>query len=445
MTQADGSGSTRGPQAGAVDWAARWVAKFRVYHQRRFGAGTEVTPAQVADFVRFIAARWRVPEWQQHQAEAALRKHFGFAQEPPPPSAQVAPDPAEPRAGTADSSALGSTTTEPGPEAPTPRLTLAQALLKLEGAILVRHYSVRTQETYGHWLRQYWAFLQRRKQETGFAELTAAAKVKGFLEHLAVERHVAAATQNQALNALVFFYKEVVGRPFGELGQVLRASKPKRLPEVLTVEQTRRLLEGMSGTPQLVARLLYGTGMRLMEGLRLRVKDVDFDRNLIFVREGKGDKDRVTLMPESLREPLRRHLDEVQRLHQADLKAGMGEVLLPGALERKYPAASKEWGWQWVFPAEGFSRDPRSGRVVRHHLLEDMVQRAVKAARIKAGLAQRVGCHTLRHCFATHLLEAKYDIRTVQELLGHQSVETTQIYTHVMMKPGLGVRSPLDS
>jgi len=309
---------------------------------------------------------------------------------------QAAPDPAEPRAGTAGSSAPGSTTTEPGPEAPTPRLTLAQALLKLEGAILVRHYSVRTQETYGHWLRQYWAFLQRRKQETGFAELTAAAKVKGFLEHLAVERHVAAATQNQALNALVFFYKEVVGRPFGELGQVLRASKPKRLPEVLTVEQTRRLLEGMSGTPQLVARLLYGTGMRLMEGLRLRVKDVDFDRNLIFVREGKGDKDRVTLLPDSLREPLRRHLDEVQRLHQADLKAGMGEVLLPGALERKYPAASKEWGWQWVFPAEGFSRDSRSGRVVRHHLLEDMVQRAVKAARIKAGLAQRAGCHTLR-------------------------------------------------
>jgi integrase len=233
----------------------------------------------VADFVRFIAVRWRVPEWQQHQAEAALRKHFGFPQEPPPPSAQAAPDPAEPRAGTAGSSAPGSTTTEPGPEAPTPRLTLAQALLKLEGAILVRHYSVRTQETYGHWLRQYWAFLQRHKQQTGFAELKAAAKVKGFLEHLAVERRVVAATQNQALNALVFFYKEVLGRPFGELGEVLRASKLKRLPEVLTVEQTRRLLEGMSGTPQLIARLLYGTGMRLMEGLRLRVKDVDFEED----------------------------------------------------------------------------------------------------------------------------------------------------------------------
>ncbi len=450
------------PQADSVDWAARWVAKFLVYQQRRFGAGTATTPHQVADFVRFTAVRWQTPAWQQNQAQAALWAHFGF----PTPASNPAPSqPSAPGGGSVlppsdpawaeDPTAFGppeptgAHRAEPVPpqapaEGAAPKLTLAQALLKLQGAMRLRHYSLRTEETYGHWLRQYWAFLQTRKRQPGFAELPPAAKAKAFLEYLAVARQVAAATQNQALNALVFFYRQVLGRPLGELGTVLRAKKGKRLPEVLTGEQTRRLLAAMGGTPQLIARLLYGTGLRLMEGLRLRVKDVDFERNVIFVRGGKGDKDRVTLLPESLREPLRRHLEEIQRRHQIDLKAGMGQVLLPDALERKYPAASREWGWQWVFPAEGFSRDPRSGRVLRHHTPEDVVQRAVKAAREKAGLAQRVGCHTLRHCFATHLLEAQYDIRTVQELLGHKSVETTQIYTHVMHKPGLGVRSPLD-
>ncbi|MFN0068616.1 MAG: integron integrase, partial [Limisphaerales bacterium] len=329
--------------------------------------------------------------------------------------------------------------------APAPRLTLPEALLRVQGAIRSRHYSLRTEETYQHWLRQYWAYLQRHKAEPGFAAQAAAAKVKAFLEHLAVERNVAAATPNQALNARGFLYKQALGRPYGALGEVLRANRPKRMPEVLTQEQTRRLLDAMTGTPQLVARLLYGAGLRLAEGLGLRVKDLDFDRGVTVVRQGKGGKDRVTLLPASLHEPLRRHLQAVRERNTADLAAGQGEVWLPDALARKDASAAREWGWQWVFPAEGFSRDPRSGRVLRHHLLEDVVQRAVKVARAKAGLVQRVGCHTLRHCFATHLLEAKYDIRTVQELLGHQSVETTQIYTHVMKQPGLGVRSPLDA
>ena len=434
------AGQTRtqaGSVTGTVNWAARWVAKFAVYQARRYGAGTPVTPQHVEDFVRFIAVRWHAPDWQQKQAEAALHRQFGLAGDAPRQTDAALPGNLQTEVEVPPS--VGSPA-----DAPAPRLSLEQAVLRLEGAIRLKHYSRRTEETYRHWLRRYWGFLQRHQRDAGLANASSAGKVKAFLEHLAVERHVAAATQNQALNALVFFYKEAIARPVGELGEVLRASKPKRLPEVLSVEQTRRLLATMSGTPQLIARLLYGTGLRLSEGLNLRIKDVDFERNVLFVRAGKGAKDRVTLLPETLREPLRRHLAEVKRRHDTDLKAGAGEVLLPEALERKYPAASKEWPWQWVFPADGFSRDPRSGRVLRHHVLEDLVQRAVKAARIKAGLAQRVGCHTLRHCFATHLLEAKYDIRTVQELLGHKSVETTQIYTHVMQKPGLGVRSPLD-
>ena len=242
----------------------------------------------------------------------------------------------------------------------------------------------------------------------------------------------------------MFLYQTVLDRPLGDLRETVRARRGVRLPVVLSREEVQRLLQGMEGTLGLMARLLYGTGLRLLEGLRLRVKDVDFGRGLITVREGKGDQDRTVMLPEALREPLRAHLDRVRLLWEADRARGLAGVWLPDALERKYPEAGKEWAWMWVFPSKRLARDPRGGVERRHHAHETAVQRAVKAAAGLAQIPKPLGCHSLRHSFATHLLERGTDIRTVQELLGHKSVETTMIYTHLMRKPGLGVRSPLD-
>jgi len=255
---------------------------------------------------------------------------------------------------------------------------------------------------------------------------------------------VAAATQNQALNAISFLYTQVLRIELGDLGEFLTASKRRRVPVVLSKEETQRLLAALEGTYQLMARVLYGTGLRLLELLRLRVQDVDFARNQIVVRGGKGDKDRVTVLPDKLKLELQRHLERVRLLWEQDVREGFGEVYLPEGLARKYPKAGKEWGWQWVFPSRSRSRDPRSGKMRRHHVQETGLQRAVKAGLHLSGITKRASCHTLRHSFATHLLENGYDIRTVQDLLGHKDVTTTQIYTHVMQKPGLGVRSPLD-
>jgi integron integrase len=316
----------------------------------------------------------------------------------------------------------------------------AKLLDQVREVMRFRHYSIRTEGAYIHWIKHFIFFHNKRHpKEMGAPEIRA------FLTHLAVRRHVAASTQNQALNALVFLYKAVLRIEPGSFGEIERAKKPVRLPQVLSREEVGRLLNALSaGTTALMVRLLYGTGMRLMECLRLRVKDIDFGQNKIIVRDGKGAKDRVTLLPETLKGDLRQHLERVKTLHSRDLQEGGGDVYLPFALARKYPNAGREWGWQYVFPAEKVSRDPRTGVTRRHHAGEQTLQRAVKQALRLAKIAKPVSCHTLRHSFATHLLEAGYDIRTVQELLGHESVETTQIYTHVMQKPGLGVRSPLD-
>jgi integron integrase len=272
-----------------------------------------------------------------------------------------------------------------------------------------------------------------------------AVEVSSFLSDLAVRHHVASSTQNQALNALVFLYGQVLHLELGQIGEIERAKRPERLPVVLTRSEVERVLSGMTGTCQLMAKLLYGSGMRLMECVRLRVKDVDFQKNQIIVREGKGFKDRVSILPAAVKEPLAEHLKRVKLLHEQDLAEGFGRVYLPYALKEKYPAADREWGWQYVFPAAGRSRDPRAGAIRRHHCNEQALQRAVKDAVRLAGIAKPASCHSLRHSFATQLLENGYDIRTVQELLGHNDVSTTMIYTHVMSKPGVGVRSPLDT
>lgn len=307
-------------------------------------------------------------------------------------------------------------------------------------AIRRRHYSYRTEDTYLHWMKRFIFFSGRRHpRELGAAEVTA------FLNHLARERHVAAATQNQALAALLFLYREVLAQPLPWLEGLDHAKRPVRQPTVLTVDEARRLLSQLRGAKWLMASLLYGAGLRLRECLKLRVKDVDFGYRQIVVRDGKGGKDRVTVLPGSVIEPLKAHLLRVRALHECDLAQGWGDVELPNAITRKYPRAPYEWGWQFVFPSHKRSVDPRAGAIRRHHVYENFLIRGVKYAARAAGIAKHVSCHTLRHSFATHLLESGYDIRTVQELLGHSDVSTTMIYTHVLNKGGRGVVSPLDA
>ncbi len=289
------------------------------------------------------------------------------------------------------------------------------------------------------WVKRFILFHDKRHP----SEL-AAREVEAFLTHLAVDGHVSASTQNQARSALLFLYKEVLGQALPWLDNVEQAQKPRRLPTVLDSDEVRKLLAELQGVHWLVASLLYGSGLRLMEVLRLRVKDVDLKRGEILVREGKGFKDRVTMLPKIVVEPLRGHLLQVKALHEQDLANGGGEVFLPYALEKKFPNAGKDWGWQYVFPSTTLSTDPRSGKVRRHHLADETIQRAVKAACKRAGIIKPATPHTLRHSFATHLLQGGYDIRTVQELLGHENVATTMIYTHVLNKGGRGVTSPLD-
>jgi len=305
--------------------------------------------------------------------------------------------------------------------------------------IRLKHYSIRTEQSYVGWIRKFILFHGKRHP----AQMREA-EVASFLNHLANHANVTASTQNQAFSALLFLYRHVLRQELGEIEGVARAKGPSRLPVVLTRAEVKAVLSHLKDTEWLMASLLYGAGLRLMECLRLRVKDLDFSTHQVVVRDGKGQKDRVTMLPQVLEVPLKRHLERVKALHLNDLRRGHGEVYVPFALERKYPNATKEWGWQYVFPSDRLSRDPRSGKVRRHHLDENTLQRAVKRGVRLADLTKAASCHTLRHSFATHLLEAGYDIRTLQELLGHKDVSTTMIYTHVMNKGGKGVRSPMD-
>jgi integron integrase len=310
---------------------------------------------------------------------------------------------------------------------------------RVRAEIRKRGYSRRTEKSYWFWIRQFIFHNGTRHP----AEL-GAREVEGFLSWLATERDVAAATQNQALAALLFLYKHVLGQDLPWFSGMVRAKRPVRAPVVLTQAEVSRLLEHLHGVKWLMGSLLYGAGLRQIECLALRVKDVDFAYRQITVREGKGGKDRVTMLPEQVVQPLQAHLGRVRTLHQRDLAARHGEVSLPNALARKYPRAGREWAWQFVFPSKNLSADPESGVIRRHHVFPDTLGRAVKEAARAAGIAKPVSCHTLRHSFATHLLEAGHDIRTVQELLGHSDVSTTMVYTHVLNKGGRGVKSPLD-
>jgi integron integrase len=389
------------------------------------------TPERVAKIKTVVGRRWDQQErhWTVPHTEAALAHLLAlFADEPFEIEPSLRP--------------VGVPGNWEPPLEPETRHTVAamsQLLDQVRQAIRTRHYSYRTEKAYVGWIRRFILFHdQRDPTEMGASE------VSRFLTSLAVDRRVASSTQNQALAALLFLYKDVLGRDPGWLDDVVHAKRPQRLPVALARQEVHDLLAALDGISWIMGMFLYGAGLRLMECLRLRVKDVDFGRGEVLVREGKGDKDRVTMLPSAVVPRLNAHLERVRTLHAADLAAGFGRVALPDALARKYPHADREWGWQWVFPASTISADPRTGERRRHHLHESVPQRAIREARRRVGIAKPVGPHTLRHCFATHLLEAGYDIRTVQELLGHSDVRTTMIYTHVLNRGGRGVQSPAD-
>lgn len=314
-------------------------------------------------------------------------------------------------------------------------VVMAKLMDEVQSALRVKQYALKTERTYMHWIRCYVRhFLPKHPRETGVNG------VREYLTYLAEEKHVSPGTQNQALAALLFLYR-LLGIELGEIGHV-RARKEKHLPTVLTEDETMRLIENLDGVYKIMGQLMYGGGLRLNECLCLRIKDIDFYNRTITLRDTKSNQDRTTCLPMSVIPALQLHLQKVKAIYQEDLANGLGEVEMPHALNRKYPNAAWEWGWQYVFPAAGLSKDPRSGRIGRHHIFETSIQRAVKSAARKAGIHRLVGPHTLRHCFATHLLQAGENIRTIQELLGHKKLETTMIYTHVL--GGSAVRSPLD-
>jgi integron integrase len=420
-----------GIAANRVRWHEHWCRQFEKFLQ---GAPlAETTSEQVAAFLENLEQNPAIQPWQLEQATDALNilfadyLHLDWAKQESPRKYQQS---------------ATSTANAPGQRQPSiTQLNHEQTELitRLTSELRVRQYSRRTVDAYCGWVGKYlWYF--RNSLLTDLQENT----VKGYLTYLAERREVAASTQNQALNALVFFHREVLGRPLGDFSDFLRAKRPKRIPVVLTPNEVATLLANLHGPMALMAGLLYGGGLRLMECVRLRIKDIDFAQSQIVIRDGKGKKDRLTVLPERYRDTLSAQIARVRQLHEKDLSLGFGEVWLPAALARKFSGAGRDWRWQFVFPSSQLAVDPESRVIRRHHVHESALQKAVKAAAQAAGLAKPVTPHTLRHSFATHLLEAGSDIRTVQELLGHSDVSTTMIYTHVLNKPGLAVKSPLD-
>jgi integron integrase len=423
---------SQGVKPGAEPWYERWCLRFiRELKPRRL---RDATAEDVSQFLGLQAMQPEATGWRIRQADHALRlllcdvMRLPWASEWPvglpelegwmegPEGGQRLPVPEDGAQG-----------------------RFAEQVNRMIRTLRCLHYSYRTEEAYVGWAQRFLSFAN-----AGSIEQLDASRVRAFLEMLALKGKVAASTQNQALNALVFFFREGLKQDLGALGDFAPAKRPRKVPMVLTRSEVERLLACMTGEHRLMALLLYGSGLRLMECVRLRVQDIDLERRQITVRDGKGAKDRRTMLPEAAVAALTAHLAEVKSRHEEDVREGRGDVYMPDALGRKYPSAARNWAWQYVFPADRLSVDPRTGKVRRHHACENTLQRAVGAAVRKAGIPKAASCHTLRHTFATLLIEAGYDIRTVQELLGHKDVTTTQIYTHVLSKPGMGVRSPLD-
>jgi integron integrase len=418
----------------------RWVKDF--VHFLPGKSLRERTREDIEDFLADLSNRPGLKDWQVRQAQHALKilyEAFLPAYAPKVIKETSGETGSEDRAG---KSTIGFSLPRfrddvvPG-EVERKYASLVTAIRR---EIRNRHYSIRTETAYLELTRRFIAF-------HGYvdpASLNTAGAIKDYLDFLAVEREISASTQNQAFNALVFLYNQVLQKPFGDLEPFVRAKRPQRLPEVMTKGEVDKLLSHIEGVMALMAGLMYGGGLRLMECVRLRVKDIDFERRQLMVRDGKGQKDRVTILPDRFAASLEQHLTQVRTVYDGDREKGVSGVYLWPAMARKFPHAASEWMWQYVFPARNLSVDPRSGAVRRHHISEDLVQKAVKAAAAKAGINRRISCHTLRHSFATHLLEAHCDIRTVQELLGHADVSTTMIYTHVLNRPGISVVSPAD-
>ncbi len=398
----------------SIPYYAVWVSKFLSFANKN---AREDIESQVVAFMDQVKADQRVKDWQARNAEQALNlylDHFG-----------------------------GRSTLRSALKQPDSALRDVSSLLnEMRRLIRLKHYSYSTERTYLDWAKRFFAYTTETKKTA--PDAVAQADVKNFLSHLAITQRVSASSQNQAFNALLFLFRDVLHKEFGDLNGTVRAKRGVKLPVVLSEEEVKRLLMNLSGRGLLVAQLLYGSGMRLMECARLRVKDIDFDSDTIFVRSGKGDNDRSTVLPRFIKEDLRNHLASVRELHEKDLAAGHGEVYLPGGLDRKYPDAGKEWAWQYAFPSDKLSVDPRGGKIRRHHITDTTIQETVRSALKKAGIAKHASVHTLRHSFATHLLMNGTNIREVQSLLGHKHLETTMIYTHVLRDMRNAPQSPLD-
>jgi len=397
-----------------IPFLAYWASRFLTFCRKRDISAEDYNEAAETEFLDMLRADDKILDWQPRQADDAIKLYYRHY------------------LGKSGSQMAGALKSDEVPA----------ALKEVSRIIRLRHYSYSTERTYLQWIERFFSYALVKEKK--LADL-ASDDFRNFLSHLAMKQRVSASTQNQAFNAVLFLFRHVLGKETGDMSSTIRAKRGQKLPVVLTLEEVKQLLAHMSGPYLLMAEILYGAGLRLMELARLRVKDIDFGADTIFVRSGKGDKDRSTVLPSAVRDRLQEHLRGIKALHEKDLAAGYGEVHLPDALARKYPNAGKEWAWQYVFPSMKLSVDPRSGRVGRHHISDTPIQEAVKKAIQKAGIPKHASVHTLRHSFATHLLQAGVNIREVQSLLGHKNVETTMIYTHVLRTMSNAPRSPLDA
>lgn len=398
-----------------IPFLAYWVSRFLSFARNHELTATEYNEITVQEFIEALRADNRTLDWQPRQAEdAVMLYYFNY---------------------------LGKTGGQIGGAAGI--MDVDSAFSETKRLIRLKHYSYSTERTYLQWISRFFSYSLTSANKK--IEDLSSADFKNFLSHLALKQKVSSSTQNQAFNAVLFLFRNVIRKETGNLGDTVRAKRGQKLPVVLSIDEVKRLFEQMTGTNRLIAELLYGAGLRLMELARLRVQDIDFDSNTVFVRSGKGDKDRSTILPSAVKERLADHLKKIKAVHDKDLAIGYGEVVLPDALSRKYPNAAKEWIWQYVFPSSSLSVDPRSGKTGRHHISDKSIQLAVKDALKKAGIAKHATVHTLRHSFATHLLQNGINIREVQSLLGHKNVETTMIYTHVIRDMSNAPKSPLDA